>query len=310
MRLASFTKDDLQGVGCVVGDWLINAGVAYKKFYGGGVENLSSMLMLLQAGERLLEGLKRVVFRVQELIKDVKSLAELRVEGVVFGLDEVKLCAPIPRPPKIICLGLNYEDHAKEGGFPIPKEPVLFAKPHTSVIGTGDAIVIPKATKKVDYEVELAVVIGKACRRISARQAYDYVAGYTIFNDVSARDLGPPMMLAMKGVDTFAPMGPYLVLKDQVPDPHNLEITLRVNGEVRQHSNTGQMIFKIPQIIEYISSIITLEVGDVIATGTPAGVGIVREQRGEVGKLLKPGDVVECEIEGLGILRNPVRAEE
>jgi 2-keto-4-pentenoate hydratase/2-oxohepta-3-ene-1,7-dioic acid hydratase in catechol pathway len=234
------------------------------------------------------------------------ELVESALKGNTTGvpLAKVRLLAPIPRPPKIICLGLNYADHAEETGRPLPVAPILFSKAPTAVIGPGDAIVLPE-NSQVDYEVELAVIIGKGGRHIPENQALDHVGGYTIFNDVSARNYQyrDRQWFRGKSFDTFAPMGPCLVLADQIPEPQNLRLQLRLNNSTLQDSTTANMIFKIPQILSDISSVLTLETGDVIATGTPSGVGFVRKPQ---PIFLKPKDIVEAEIEGIGILRNPV----
>jgi 2-keto-4-pentenoate hydratase/2-oxohepta-3-ene-1,7-dioic acid hydratase in catechol pathway len=226
----------------------------------------------------------------------------------VLPLDRTRLLAPVPRPPKIIGVGLNYRDHAQETRKPLPKAPILFSKASTAVIGPRQAIVIPRAAQQVDYEVELGVVVGVSGRSISEEEALNHVAGYTVFNDVSARDFqfrdGP--WFRGKSFDTFAPMGPCLVLRDQLPNPQNLRLRLRVNGRTRQDGTTANMVFSITQLIADISQVMTLEPGDVIATGTPAGVGFVAKPK---PVFLQPGDVVEAEIEGIGVLRNPVVAE-
>jgi 2-keto-4-pentenoate hydratase/2-oxohepta-3-ene-1,7-dioic acid hydratase in catechol pathway len=220
----------------------------------------------------------------------------------------VKLLAPIPDPPKIVCLGLNYRDHAIESGAPIPKDPVLFSKYATALIGHGEAIVLPPVSNEVDFEAELVIVVGKRGRNIQAEAAMDYVAGYTIGHDVSARDWqlkkdGKQWMVG-KTFDTFAPTGPVLVTADEVPDPHSLGIRLRLNGQTMQDSNTRQMIFGVGATLAYLSLVFTLEPGDLIFTGTPPGVGFARKPP----LFLKPGDVAEVEIDGLGVLRNPVVA--
>ena len=229
------------------------------------------------------------------------------------GLDrgmflEGRLLAPIPQPGKVICIGLNYLDHAKESGVDAPTEPVCFSKFSSAVIGSEAAIELPPTSRKVDYEAELVVVIGKRGRDIPIDRAREHVAGYLNGNDVSARDwqLGRPggQWLLGKTPDTFAPIGPYLATADEVPDPESLSVKLRLNGETMQDSNTKQLIFGIDRLIAHLSALVTLSPGDLIFTGTPPGVGMARKPP----VFLKPGDVVEVEIEGLGVLKNPVAA--
>jgi 2-keto-4-pentenoate hydratase/2-oxohepta-3-ene-1,7-dioic acid hydratase (catechol pathway) len=236
-----------------------------------------------------------------------------RVEAAIEGsaaeaiaLDALQLLAPVPRPGKIICVGLNYHDHAEETGEEPPEQPLLFGKAPTAVINPGDAIVHPDAVEQVDYEVELGVVIGRTARDVSAADARSYVAGYTAINDVSARDaqFSDGQFYRGKSYDTFAPMGPTLV-PDTYLDPAALDVACRVNGETKQASNTAEFIFGVEAVIEYISGFTTLEPGDVISTGTPGGVGIFREPP----ELLQPGDTVDVEIEGIGTLTNPVIAQ-
>jgi len=226
-----------------------------------------------------------------------------------YALAQAKFHAPIVDPRKIICVGLNYRDHAAESGSPIPKDPVLFSKYPTALIGHGETIVLPKVSEEVDYEAELVIVIGKKGRHIAKSNARDYVAGYAVGHDVSARDWqlkkdGKQWMVG-KTFDTFAPVGPMLVTRDEVPDPCNLPIRLKLNGNVMQESNTQQMIFNVEDLLAYISQVVTLEPGDLIFTGTPPGVGNARKPP----VFLKDGDVAEVEIDGLGVLRNPVRKE-
>lgn len=219
----------------------------------------------------------------------------------------VKILAPIPRPGKIICIGLNYSDHAAETGQPIPKYPIVFSKYANTVIATGEAIVLPRVTNEVDYEAELGFVIGKTARYVSAADALDYVAGYMPINDVSARDYQTRISQWTMGktFDTFAPMGPALVTSDEVGDAGNLKISLTINGEVLQDSNTNQLIFGIAQLVEALSEVMTLEPGDIVSTGTPPGVGMARNPK----RYMKPGDVVDITIEKLGTLSNPVVGE-
>ncbi len=219
-----------------------------------------------------------------------------------------RLLPPILDPQKVICLGLNYRDHAIESKMPIPEEPVLFSKFASSLTGHLAPIELPKVSNQVDYEAELVVVIGKRGRDIPVNEAMNYVAGYTVGHDVSARDwqLNKPgkQWLAGKTFDTFAPIGPWLVTRDEIPDPHSLRIQLRLNGQTMQDSSTAQLIFRIDEVITYLSQVCTIEPGDLIFTGTPPGVGMARTPP----VFLKPGDVAEVEIEGLGVLRNPVIA--
>ncbi|MGP8337600.1 MAG: fumarylacetoacetate hydrolase family protein [Methanosarcinaceae archaeon] len=216
-------------------------------------------------------------------------------ENKTFELSELEVLPPTD-PSKIICVGLNYYDHAKELNMDIPKEPVIFIKPPSAVIGHGDKIIYPEKSQQVDYEAELAAVIGKRCRNIKANHANDVIAGYTCFNDVTARDLQRQdgQWTRAKSFDTFAPVGPFIASPEDF-DTGNTIIKCRINGELRQHSNTSNLIFDIPELIEFISGIMTLEIGDIIATGTPAGIGELHR-----------GDVVEIDIKGIGILENEV----
>jgi 2-keto-4-pentenoate hydratase/2-oxohepta-3-ene-1,7-dioic acid hydratase in catechol pathway len=227
--------------------------------------------------------------------------------GDGLALESVKLAAPIPNPDKIICIGLNYSDHAAETGSPLPDFPIVFSKYSNTVIGEGDSIVLPRVTDMVDYEAELGFVIGRTARYVAESDALDYVAGYLPINDVSARDYQSrtSQWTMGKTFDTFAPMGPALVTADEVPDPHNLKIRLLIDGEVLQDSNTDKLIFNIPQLIASLSEVMTLEPGDIVSTGTPPGVGMARKPQ----RWLKAGDSVQVEIEHLGTLTNPVVAE-
>jgi 2-keto-4-pentenoate hydratase/2-oxohepta-3-ene-1,7-dioic acid hydratase in catechol pathway len=238
-----------------------------------------------------------------------KAAAQKAIDGAssTLALAEVKLLAPIPRPGKIICIGLNYSDHAAETGQAIPKFPVVFSKYSNTVIATGDPIILPRVSNEVDYEAELGFVIGKTARHVSAAQALDYVAGYMPINDVSARDYQnrTSQWTIGKTFDTFAPMGPALVTADEIANPNNLKISLTINGETLQNSNTDKLIFNVQQLVESISEVMTLEPGDVVSTGTPPGVGMARNPK----RFMKAGDVVNVTIEGLGTLSNPVVAE-
>jgi 2-keto-4-pentenoate hydratase/2-oxohepta-3-ene-1,7-dioic acid hydratase in catechol pathway len=218
----------------------------------------------------------------------------------------VTVCATVPRPGKIICIGLNYRDHAEESGMAIPKSPIIFSKFGTCVIAPNDSILVPIESQQTDYEAEFSVVIGKTAKYVSRENAMDYVLGYTNFNDVSARDFqfADGQWVRGKSCDSFAPMGEFIATTDEIENPHNLRIQFRLNGETMQDSNTNQLIFKIPKLIEFLTKSHTLEPGDIIATGTPPGVGFARKPP----IFLKDGDVCEVEIEGLGVLKNTVKA--
>lgn len=241
------------------------------------------------------------------LVRDEEALDQARDSGWLVRSQDAYWHAPVPRPGKIICIGLNYRDHAAESNLPIPEKPVVFSKFSTSVIGPGEPVVLPSTSHQVDYEAELAVIIGRRGKNISAERAYDYVLGYTAFNDISARDFqfGDGQWQRGKSCDTFAPMGQTIVTTDEMSDPHKLSIKLVLNGQTMQDSNTDQLIFGVPALIEFLSQTITLEPGDVIATGTPPGVGFARKPP----VFLKPGDQMEVLIEGMGGLGNPVVSE-
>lgn len=221
--------------------------------------------------------------------------------------ENVRIGSPVARPSKIVCIGLNYAKHAKETNAPIPKEPIIFFKSTTALVGPNDAIVIPKNSVKTDWEVELALVIGKKASYISEEDAYDYIAGYCLHNDVSEREFQLERGGTWdkgKGCDTFAPIGPWLVTKDEIKDVHNLRLWLSVNGIMMQDGNTDDLIFNVPNLVAYISQFMTLLPGDIISTGTPQGVGLGFNPP----VYLKEGDVVELGIDGLGISKQQVKA--
>lgn len=314
MKLVSYDLKGQTRIGVLSNEIVVDLVSARKELADSlnsefaSIAHVSDMLSLLDAGEPALRAVKSLVHKVLGFIED-KSDASLRKASVTVPMAEVCLAAPIPRPKKnLICLGLNYHDHwaetAGRRGEPLPSVPVFFTKSPTAVIGPFDDVVYPSATAELDYEVELAVVIGRRGKDISREEAFDYVAGYTILNDVSARDLQRrhQQWFRSKSLDTFAPLGPYLVTKDEIEDPHGLNMKLTVNDEMRQKSSTGNMIFKIPEIIEILSQDMTLEPGDIIGTGTPAGVALGTTPP----RYLKVNDVVEARIERLGHIRNRV----
>ena len=241
-----------------------------------------------------------------EIGESGRAQERAREAGLLVERARVRLLAPVPRPGKLIAIGLNYRDHAAESKMAIPERPVVFSKFATSVIAPNDAVVLPASSAQVDYEAELAVVIGRRAKSVARERAMDYVLGYTNINDVSARDFqfADGQWQRGKSCDTFAPMGEAIVTTDEVPDPHRLSIRLRLNGRTMQDSNTKQLIFGVPELIAFLSETITLEPGDVIATGTPPGVGFARTPP----VFLRDGDVMEVEIERLGALRSPVVA--
>lgn len=265
------------------------------------------MIHLLGRGEEWLKALAILSHGLVETIggrQESKKAAPKLPRGMILPLESVRLRAPIARPGKITCIGMNYADHAREGGKEPPTAPIFFLKASNTVIGPNDPIILPPNSEKVDYEAEFAVVLGKPGRRISEESAYQYVAGYTILNDVSARDMqfGDGQWFRGKSCDTFAPTGPWIVTRDEVPDPHNLRISLTLNGQTMQDSNTSNLIFRVPYLVSYLSQSLSWETGDLISTGTPPGVGVHRNPP----VLLKSGDEVSITVERLGTLTNPV----
>jgi 2-keto-4-pentenoate hydratase/2-oxohepta-3-ene-1,7-dioic acid hydratase in catechol pathway len=294
MRLVTFQRDGgTPSVGAVVGDGLVDLATAS----GGALP--AEMIAFIEAGPSALA-------RARDLLAGSPQ---------TVPLSSATLLAPIPRPRRnVLCVGLNYREHAAESArmagqeLVLPEHPSLFSKLPNSVVGPEAAIeIVPSITEQNDWEVELTIVIGRTGRDIPASQAFDYVFGYTVGNDVSARDVQfrhGGQYFKGKSLDTFAPIGPWIVTADEVPNPGSLGIRLSVNGVKKQDSNTSELIFDIPAIIASFSQGTTLEAGDLIMTGTPSGVGFARTPP----EFLRDGDVVECEIEGIGVLRNPVRA--
>jgi 2-keto-4-pentenoate hydratase/2-oxohepta-3-ene-1,7-dioic acid hydratase in catechol pathway len=300
----SSTGSTLPHVGCDFGNGhLIDLPMAAHALASRGLlpesasrlQNITSLKELLSLG--------RSGLREAENITEIVRAKQIKTG---FPVHEVRMCAPIPDPSKIIAIGLNYKDHAEEQGVPLPGTPMIFAKFPSCVIGHGDQIRLPAISQKVDPEAELVIVIGRSGRAFTESEAREAIAGYTVGNDVSARDLqvADKQWVRAKSLDTFGPSGPFLVTADELGDPHNLDIRLSVNGEVRQKSNTRNLIFNSYQLVSFISQAITLQAGDLIYSGTPAGVGAFRNPP----VFLKAGDVIEVEIQGIGVLRNPVAA--
>ena len=257
------------------------------------------MIELLGCGEKWRKALGVVTSGLARTIDPAKA-----PRGLFTPLAKVRLLAPIPKPGKITCIGRNYAEHAREHGSEPPERPIFFLKSGNTICGPGDPIRLPPNSTQVDYEAEFAVVIGKSGRRIPEEKADNYVAGYMILHDVSARDMqeNDHQWYRGKSCDTFAPTGPWIVTRDEIKDPHNLRISLSLNGETMQDSNTSNLIFKVPYLVSYLSQSATWEVGDLISTGTPPGVGVFHKPP----VFLKPGDKVSVTVEGLGTLTNPV----
>ena len=301
MKLITYQTRNLETrIGVLVGDLAVDIA---RLGAAGGIELPGTMLDFIDAAPASVD-------RTRELLKEFEGRWPV---GVATPASNVRLLAPIPRPRKnIFGIGLNYVEHVAESARTLdtsrdlPKQPVVFSKPPTAVIGPDDAIRHnARITQQLDWEVELAVVIGATATRVGEDDAMGKVFGYTVLNDISARDCRRAgQWIFSKGQDTFAPMGPYIVTADEIPDPHNLDLWLKVNGTVKQQSNTRHLLFKIPALIADISSAITLEPGDIIATGTPSGVGAGMDPQ----EWLWPGDVVELGVESVGTLRNHVVA--
>lgn len=284
MKLVTFTHNGTARLGAVVDDCYVVDSIGCN-----GIP--TNMIGFLTAGAEAMLAMQR----------------QIDSGGGRIALADVKLEAPVPRPGKYLGIGLNYADHVAETGREKPEYPTFFTKLSTCVIGTGDAIQRPRVSDKLDYEGELAFVIGKRCRHVPVNEAKDTIAGFMVANDVTVRDwqARSPTWTLGKSFDTCGPLGPWLVTADEIADPHQLSIKTWVDGELRQSANTAEMLFNCYEMVAYLSQAMTLEPGDVITTGTPAGVGVKMQPRG----YLKPGQVVRIEIEGIGVLENPVIEE-
>ena len=292
MKLVTYQTKNHPRLGGLLDDKVVDLQSANKKFTGDSEATFPhNMIALLNEGK---EGLTRVA--------DILAYAAQNPTGITHPLSEVTLLPPVLNPGKVVALGRNYAAHAREGGAEPPKYPMLFHKTAGALIGAGKPVIIPPITEKVDFEGELAVIIGHVCKNVSPAEALDYAAGYTVANDITARDLQrrTSQFSAGKMVDTFGPLGPALVTKDEISDVGNLTIRTTLNSQLMQNGTTRDMIFDVPFIISYISQIATLQVGDVILTGTPEGVGYARTPP----VFMKAGDEVSVEIEGIGTLTN------
>ena len=330
MRLVTYQHEGQSRAGAQLDEQVVDLNRAYHAAlqHTGNEDELAvadarvpiDMIGLLKGGDTSLRAAGQAVAFVRSQLEGQESptrglirasqvtLRGATQQGIVYAIDRVSLLPPVLRPGKVICLGLNYRDHAAEAGMAVPEYPVLFHKVAGSLVGHNQPIVIPRISSQIDYEGELAIIIGRRGKYIAEDEAYSYIAGYTVANDVSARDLQfrTSQWTTGKMLDTFGPLGPALVTRDEVPDPHILSIKTTLNGRILQDGNTADMIFRVPFIIKYISEIVTLEPGDVIMTGTPAGIGNTRSPQ----VFMKPGDTVTVEIGRLGKLTNPVVAEE
>ncbi|MGY5860287.1 MAG: fumarylacetoacetate hydrolase family protein [Candidatus Thorarchaeota archaeon] len=299
MRLVTYSRMGVPSIGVELESGILDIPDAASNFgrkYHVRGQNFPTTMMDLLQWESGIEVVRQIVSRYKQTPLDERMIA--------YPLDSVVLEAPISRPGKIIALGKNYLEHIKETGSETPEFPVIFAKFPSCVIGPNDEIPIPKISDKIDWEVELAIVIGKICKDVSESDGLDYIAGYTIANDVTARDLqrGDGQWIRGKSLDCFCPMGPCIVTQDELGDAQGLKLHTKINGETKQDSSTSNMMFNVQQIIAHLSEAFTLEPGDVIITGTPSGVGFVRDPP----EFLEPGDKIEQYIEKIGYLHNSV----
>jgi len=302
MRLGSFAKQNTACLGLIHGDRTLNL-TELGRNGGRGYEVLAEMR---DATALWVPAARAVLDRLDHEIRASGLPPEW--EGLCEPTQSCEWLPPVAVPEKIICIGLNYRDHAAESKMEIPKEPVIFNKYNNALVGASGPVILPSNSTQVDYEAELAVILGKQAKRVSPEEAVDYVGGYTLMHDVSARDwqFRTGQWVSGKTFDSFAPCGPHLVTPDEIDDPHNLDIRLTLNGRVMQDSNTRNLIFNIPTLISYISHMFTLKPGDIISTGTPPGVGFARRPQ----VFLQDGDTVELFVEGVGTMRNRVIAEE
>ncbi len=299
MRLVTYSRLGVPSIGVELESGILDVPDAAshfgRKYHVRGHSFPTTMMDLLQ-WESGIDVVRQIVQRYKKTPVGERIMTR--------PLSSVTLDAPISRPGKIVALGKNYLDHVEETGSEAPTFPVVFAKFPSSVIGPDDSITIPEVSSKIDWEVELGVVIGKTCKSVNEKKALDYVAGYTVINDLSARDLQKDdgQWVRAKSLDGFCPMGPCIVTQDELGDASNLKMHTKVNGVLKQDSSTSNLIFNVPKIVSYLSNSFTLEPGDVIATGTPSGVGFVRSPP----EFLKVGDKVELYIEKIGYLRNKI----
>jgi acylpyruvate hydrolase len=316
MRLLTFSARGQTRLGAEAGAWVIDLNRAGHEYFGaqGGPRAAGqsdtwlppSMKEFLAGGNDAMAAAGEATRHIHTLLNDPSEAARLQREGVAWRSDDVRRLPPVPDPPKILCVGRNYAEHAREGGAEPPELPIFFGRFPHSLLGPGEPFVLPTVSPQVDFEGELVAVIGRRGRGIPEARALDYVAGYTIFNDISIRDFQrrTSQWMLGKNFDRSGPLGPALVTRDEIPDPQNLTLTVDVSGERMQEAHTGIMIFGVAHLIAYVSQALTLEPGDLIATGTPSGVGFARKPP----RWLRAGDIVRVSIGQLGVLETPIVA--
>ena len=330
MRMVTYRREGVERVGFLWGRWVVDVNrVVEDELAREGNPHARALAAaqapaeataFLAAGEPALAAARRALEQAAAVLEEnpggretaggpgSDQVRQWREKGLAFPVDEVQLAMPVPQPGRIICIGLNYREHAREAGLEVPRRPMFFHRWLGSMVGPGEPLLLPAVSDSFDFEGELAVVIGKPARYVTRDEALAYVAGYTVFNDGSIRAYHPPAhsLVAGKNFDATGSMGPALVFTDEIKDPGNLRLRTWVDGELMQDSSTGDMIFDVPTLVAYLSEFMTLMPGDVIATGTPSGVGLGRTPK----RWLRPGETVAVEVEGVGRLENPVRRDE
>lgn len=309
MKLINYTKNNLTRAAAIVGDKVIDLNYAYEaqlKSEGEYRYKDIAHAFVPATTDELYQGGQKSLQLAQQAVDFILANPEVAIHQTVFARNDVKVEAPVIKPGKIICVGHNYREHILEMGRELPTHPVIFAKFANTIIGPDDDIPHYPISNQLDYEAEFTFVVGKQARNVSEEEALDYVAGYTITNDVTYRDIQRRTLQWLQGktVDGSAPMGPYLVTADELQDPAGLDVVLKVNGEVRQKTNTANLVFSVQRLVAFLSNLMTLEPGDVVLTGTPGGVGVAMNPP----QFLKDGDIVTIEIDKIGALENKVAA--
>ncbi|MDN7246114.1 fumarylacetoacetate hydrolase family protein [Planococcus shenhongbingii] len=307
MKLINYTHNGLTRAGAIVDEQVVDLNLAYQaQLQAAGEYRYKEIAhaYVPSTTDELYQGGEKSLQLAQEAVDFILANPSVSAQKAVYKLEEVKVEAPVINPGKIICVGHNYREHILEMGRELPTHPVIFAKFANTILGPEDDIPFYPISEQLDYEAEFTFVIGKQARNVSEEDALDYVAGYTITNDVTYRDIQRRTLQWLQGktVDGSAPMGPYLVTTDELKDPSGLDVVLTVNGEVRQKTNTANLVFSVQKLVSFLSNLMTLEPGDVVLTGTPGGVGVAMKPQ----QFLKDGDVVRIEIDKVGALENKV----